>query len=408
MYLCIQNIHCINKSSYILAILVAFEISCHSILQNYLSPGMYSAIYFLLGISIALFSLKTKLTTPIKEGYISRIWIFGLALLLGLIVQDVVKPLFEIWPLDYKSADMLPVIDIMVDRYCAGTPVYSIIPEIWDGMQPIYLPGLWLPYLLTSIMEIDMRWTGITFLLIATLSMLFPWQKNTWKANSLIVMMVILLALWMDWMYLDQIMIALTEEGVVIGYYALLCIALMSKRPLLIGITIGLCMMSRYMLAPWALMFVIAIWLLENKSQAYKIILSSGATIIIFMTFGQGWAALPVFLKVPDNYLSAVLADKAKYFSVIDSSLGMAKHWEFESLGGLHSLMKILSFLVPICCILIYKKWLQDIPFALFGLISLKLSLVFFFNFLVMPYSYLFYTSTIVSVSILSFVLTRK
>ncbi|MFT4567961.1 MAG: hypothetical protein ACI9FN_002929, partial [Saprospiraceae bacterium] len=181
-----------------------------------------------------------------------------------------------------------------------------------------------------------------------------------------------------------------------------------SDRPVLIGIMIGLCMMSRYMLAPWAAMFVIAIWLWQGKSQAFRIILSASAVILILMTFGQGWAAIPVFFKVPDNYLSAVLADKGKYSPLINSSLGLAKFWKHEALGSLHSLLKIMAFLMPLSCIIIYKRWFRGISFALFGLVSLKLSLVFFYNLLVMPYGYLFYTSTIVSVAILGFVLTRK
>ncbi|MFT4567569.1 MAG: hypothetical protein ACI9FN_002536, partial [Saprospiraceae bacterium] len=231
---------------------------------------MYSSIYFLVGIAVAIYALRTNAIAPQKEAPVSRIWIFGLILLIGMIAQDVCKPLFDIWPLDYRSADMLPVISIMVDRYYSSSEVYAIIPEIWNGMQPIYLPGLWMPYIMASLAGIDIRWVNIIFLLLGSLLLLRPWKKAIWQVYSLGSMVTILLALWMTWMYLDQGMIALTEEGIVIGYYSLLCVALISGRPVLIGIMIGLCMMSRYMLAPWAAMFVIAIWLWQGKSQAFR------------------------------------------------------------------------------------------------------------------------------------------
>jgi len=324
-----------------------------------------------------------------------------------MIVQDTCKPLFAIWPLDYRSADMLPVIEIMAQRFVSGGAVYDIIPEIWGGMKPIYLPALWMPFILSSLTSIDMRWVGIGMLLVGTLLLLRPWKKALWTPTTLAIMTLTLLAIWMTWLFLDQGTIALTEEGVVIGYYAILCLAIISKRPILIGLAIGLCTLSRYILIPWALMFVIAIWFWRSRRDAYKIILSAGTLILLLMTIGQGWSAISVFMTVPDNYVASVLADKAKYTPLIDSSLGLAKFWNYESLGSLHFIMKAMALAIPIICLWVYKKWFSEIPFTLFGLISLKLSLVFFYNLLVMPYGYLFYTSTIISIAILGFVLTR-
>lgn len=362
-------------------------------------------IYLIIGCLIAGYPLAISRLDDTNKSPIDRKWIWGLLLLLGFIVQDICKPLFEIWPLDYKSADMLPIIQNMAERFTEGNSVYAIIPEIWGGMQPIYLPGMWMPFLLSVLGDADVRWTSIFFMFVGSSFLLRPWAPMQWSSERLTSMLILILSLWITWLYLDQSLITLTQEGVVLGYYGGLCWAIIARKPIWIGIAMGLCYCSRYALGPWSIMFIVAAWFFWNKKAAMVIGSTALFTFLFIMSIGQGWSALSTFISVPESYATAVLNDFHKYFPVIDNGLGLAKFWKYESLGSFHTLMKVCAFGIPIVSFLFYKKFKNGIPFELFALLSLKLSLVFFYNLLVMPYTYLFYTSTIVSLGILSWIL---
>jgi len=123
--------------------------------------------------------------------------------------------LFNINPLDYTHADMLPVIRVMAERFIHFQPVYEVIPEIWGGVMPVYLPGLWLPFVPAVILNIDLRWITTCFIL-SSLIFLFIWIRG--NKRSLLVWIPI--GLWFDYiLYNRNETMVLSEEGVVYGYY---------------------------------------------------------------------------------------------------------------------------------------------------------------------------------------------
>ena len=83
----------------------------------------------------------------------------------------------------------------------------------------------------------------------------------------------------------------------------------------------------------------------------------------------------------------------------------MAKFYGPHPKATLHITLLFLSFVVPflfMCFCLIQKKWkLQNINLACF-----KLSLLVFYQFIDVPYGYLFYTSSFVSLMIAAKLLT--
>lgn len=399
------NPRIIRISTLIIFVLVLLEISCHAVLTLSMKAWMVSVVYLVAGFGVVGIILFGKFSYTNQGPLISQRWIVGLMFLLTLMVEDIAGSLFDIWPLDYRDADMLPVIDIMSHRLIHGGDIYALIPEIWGGMQPIYLPAMWLPYVLPTLCDIDMRWASVIWMLVGTFVLMVPWKRGAWHLMSLMAFMSMVLYLWIMWLYLDPGVIALTEEGIVFGYYALLCIAIISWRPYMIGVAIGLCLLSRYMIAPWVLVMLLTLWLCNSRQDAYKMVVAILITGITLMTVGQGWSALPIFMFVPDNYLASVLADYDKYHPLIDSSLGLAKFWPYDALGSCHMLMKVMAVLSPLLSFPLLRSYASHLPFRLHALIAMKISLILFFNLLIMPYGYLFYTSSIVSLALLSYIL---
>jgi hypothetical protein len=56
-------------------------------------------------------------------------------------------------------ADLLPVIQKKNQRFLEGQwhKVYDIIPDIWHGTQPVYLPAMWLSFAPAVLFGFDMR-----------------------------------------------------------------------------------------------------------------------------------------------------------------------------------------------------------------------------------------------------------
>ena len=311
--------------------------------------------------------------------------------------------IFDQFPIGIEVADMLPVMTVMCERFLAEESVYEIIPEIWGGMPPIYLPSMWLPYLPAFVWNFDMRWIGQ---LLVGLGLLFAWRLHLPGAKRPIQVLWVVIPLIYLLKYLFQIdfrLFAVTEEGIVIGYYLFLAYALMTDNPWLKGGAIALCLMSRYVLVFWLPFYVAYVFLKESRRSAYIITGVCGAICLLLM-FGTGAIYhLDNFLNMPKVYLEAVLDpnNSWKYEGTLHESLGLGKFLGIQRLGLLHKGLFIFSLLSP----LLFFVWVYVRPTSLnrsfWAICSLKMSLVIFYHFLVINPLYLFYTSTFFSFGIL-------
>ena len=100
----------------------------------------------------------------------------------------------------------------------------------------------------------------------------------------------------------DKITIGRTEEGIVIGYYLFLAFSLTRKQPVLIGIAIACCLISRFSLFFWVPMYLIYVFFFESKRQAY--IITATIVIIVFFVFllPYGFWQPEYFLNIPADY----------------------------------------------------------------------------------------------------------
>ncbi len=134
-------------------------------------------------------------------------------------------------PLDPDFADMLPVMKVMNERFLHGEwkHIYDPIPEIWNGTRPIYLPAMWFPYFSAVALKVDMRWVTIVLVLASFSIVLILTQikKNKYFGYSLIAITALLF--W--WIFARNevhSLITMSEEGVVIFYFVLLCVSIIS------------------------------------------------------------------------------------------------------------------------------------------------------------------------------------
>jgi hypothetical protein len=303
-------------------------------------------------------------------------------------------------PIDYHTADMLPIIKVMNQRFLAGdwSHVYAPIPEIWNGTKPIYLPAMWMPFGIPEALHIDVRWlTVIIFFFIAGAVL---WTTNPMRKNAWPLFLCAFLLFW--WLFYDEKagLLTFTEEGVVVLYYILLTCALLKRNIWPICICTALCVFSRYALIGWLPAILLYFIYLKEWKNLFRFSATGIVFFLVLLLLPFGWDTVYSLVVLPGSYIEfagRVWKDAPHVFS---ESLGWAKFFGAQHIATLHYLLVVLTFTVPLTAMLVAlrmsKKYaipVQNIPLAI-----LKLSLVVFFSLVDVPYLYLFYTSSFVSV----------
>lgn len=385
------------------ALLLAFAIETLSVTWGLKVPRLapfLSIPYFFSGIAIASLLIRVPaLTIPALQKQWWRIPAihhrFIVMLLAGLAIWSWCQYWFDEMPIDITNADMLPIIRVMGDRFIAGQHghIYDSIPWIWHGTRPIYLPAMWLPYVPAIFMGVDMRWIAVAGLFFAFSVFIFLYRPSPRPASFYLAVLAFLL-FW--WIVADNTagIVSVAEEGTVIGYYVLLVLALLSGRPWLTGIAISLCMLSRYALVGWIPAYVLFL-IMEKEWRRLSIITLTGILcFVLLFLLPVGWPTFTRLAGLPGDYVSFAARVWKDSPDVFSTAPGFAWFFGPRKTWLLHGLLLALTFIVPMLFTL-YGRLRR--PAANLPLAALKISLVIFYCFIDVPYLYLFYTSSFVS-----------
>jgi hypothetical protein len=378
--------------------------------------SFFSILYLLAGILISLLIIQhpaARLEIRFREVPLSFEWIGKIILipLLALAMYYSSKQILDSTEINIANADMLPVIKVMNQRFLSGNwkNVYDTIPGIWNGIQPIYLPAIWLPFAPALFFNFDMRWIPVTALFFAFSSFLLLVRLRKDRFASLGLLFAG--ALLYGWLFSQDDLhgfFSLTEEGVVVLYFVLLVLAILADQILLIAIAASLCLLSRYALIGWVPAFLAWLFLTKKKKQLL-VFCSTGLCFLVFLfILPFGWGNFVRMLSLPGRYVQfsgIVWKDSPAVFT---ESLGLAKFFVPGHGLLLHGLLIALSFTLPLFFILICyykskKKILANIPLA-----GLKLAVVVFYNLIDVPYLYLFYSSSFISLIAVTVLLRAK
>ncbi|MCW3086653.1 MAG: hypothetical protein JWQ78_39 [Sediminibacterium sp.] len=366
-----------------------------------------SVVYFLSGLLIAVLTVclpQVRLRLPtllktIRTGGLIKILLAGL---LAVALYHFTRAWIAGTPLTIYDADMLPIMKVMAQRFLQGqwSQVYDPIPEIWGGIQPIYLPAMWLPFTIAVAGNFDLRWittAGLFFSFAIFLALLEPFKKI-----FLSLLLFLCSYFLLRWLLTEEMhnFIRLSEEGLVVFYYSLLVLALLSENFLLIGIAAALCALSRYTLAGWFPAMIIYLLLRDRQQKKLLTFAIAGLSMVLLLVILPfGWHVLEAALALPSQYIghaNRVWTDSPEFFY---ESMGFAKFFGPGRTHLLHRVLIIASFAGPILFVLVCRLWeyvtkntLGNIPLG-----CLKLSVVIVYTFLDVPYLYLFYTSSFVS-----------
>lgn len=313
-------------------------------------------------------------------------------------------------PLDFHDSDMLPIIQKMCTRFLAGERqhVYDIIPEIWGGIQPIYLPAMWMPFAIPIWLHLDMRW--MTVLMFFFVFCFFIWKIDPVKKHASTAMGATFLLLW--WLFADEKagLVPYTEEGVVIFFYVLLVMALHRQNAWLTGLAISMCVLSRYALIGWIPAYFLFLVYRKQYKDIGKIIAVGATCFLLLVLLPFGWGMIQAILALPAKYIDFTRRVWHDAPHVFTQSLGWAKFFGAQRIEKMHYLLMFLSLLVPTTGMIIglelHKRY--SIPMQNLPLVLLKTTMVIFYSFIDVPYLYLFYTSSYVSLIAITYFIMQE
>jgi len=407
MYIC--HMKYLKKFSFLLIFLFLIETLCVTFLLEF-KTHMYfiSVLYFVSGLLITYLILKNTFESTSYKYELKNIYGKNIQykLLISVIVLIVMyrfsKEFFLYNPLNYKESDMLPIIKVMCERFTnlKLSDVYKPINEIWGGTKPIYLPALWMPFSIPTLLHIDIRWLSVSlfFLIFA-----YPiWRLNLNKEGSTLMIAAIFLLFWYLFSVEDANLIIYTEETVVITFYLLLAVTIIHQQKYLMAVVITLCLFSRYAFIGW----LPALLIYNVYKKDWKYILIQGLVILTFFYFFLilpfGTQLIYDIVNLPGRYIdfcSRVWHDTPTVFT---QGLGFAKFFGSNHILLQHQILIGASLIVPsiyMIGLLVLKQKYQLNNTAIL-LSTLKLSLVVFYTFIDVPYTYLFYTSSFISMII--------
>ena len=301
-------------------------------------------------------------------------------------------------PIDFQSADMVPILKVQAQRFLNSQDVYAIIPEIWGGMKPIYLPFMWLPFTVSEFYGFDARWI---VMLAMVVGIYFVFKIFT-QSRILFISALGLIGIYYVLSFMinyDKETIIYSEEGIVVGYYLFLGYALSRKNAWLIGFGVAFCILTRYLLLFWLPVFWLYWFFFQSKKQAWIILGVSASVILGTFMIPYGFKNFAFFTGQHNGYIEMAQRTWSTNLTFTRRTLGLAKFFTVESIQLLHTLLITFTVTIPflfagLCWLSRSKKWLQH---EMFPICCLKLCMVFFYNFLEMPFLYLFYTNTLFS-----------
>lgn len=385
-----------------------------------LISGLFTGIVYLYTISgkrtnsfknTSSFSIKSILPSAL-------IFAIGSSIVVYLLQQEI-----QAFPItDFRKttgSDVIPQIGIMVERFRLGEFPYEWISQWAFGhsLYPTYLPMTWMPYLIPDTIGIDYRMFALLFLIftlgISTVRYLKDNSTNIPKRLITVGLPFIFLILLQE--NDNEGMFKYAVETLIAGYYILLCFNISSRSTWLIGISLVLCLMSRYSIVLW-LPIPFLVLLLE---QGWKTPLKLGLILLggVAIIYGPFLLQDPYIFSKGYAYHTdgAIQAWKVRSWQPEGSlpfnlykGLGFCwvavEHFSgdlTEKVGKYQTLHLSLTLMSTALLSIFYFLRRRRYEISLFLLGSLKIYLVVFYNFIQIPFGYLFFVPLFVSIPLL-------
>jgi hypothetical protein len=337
------------------------------------------------------------------------IWASGLVLA-GLVLVSI----FHNNPIDAKTSDIIPTLQVATQRFLLGEMPYKTISK-WGYELPLtYLPLQWGPYMFAEVLDFDYRWVALGILALAGDIVVYRARVANHRF-VFIVPLFLSLALLAIYQFNDSILIV-TIEIMVAGYYMLMIAGVVSNHAVLRGVVLALCLLSRYSLMLWLpLWFAVELLNAGGRKKLAITVLTVVAVVLVLYVLPFLSKDPSIFIKGYKYYTQAALGewqhldDQGRpahlYAGNGFAYLFFERFANLPLLDRIHKLQKthLLACLGSSVLMMIwYFLNRQKIDRRIFLMGSFKIYLAVFLSLIQVPYSYLMITGVFVSIAILA------
>lgn len=327
-------------------------------------------------------------------------WVVAAALLLLAFYPRLAAIIVQ-FPVDITMSDVLPVIEVYLRRLQNGEPVYALITNFSYHMPAGYLPAMWLPFLLPDELNMDYRWAALWIFAIGVLC--YAYRLGRLRPDLYEGSFKLLLPL-LPVFYLigaDAHIIGLSIEGVVIGYYFVLVAGLLSRSTALRAAGLVLCFLSRFSFLFWVPFYFWLIWRHEGRRPALLLAGLTAAGVVALYLLPFGVDGVEQFLAGQSNYTKSALGEWRDNLDPegrpyqLHNGVGMAIFFyrhapgdllaRINLLRGVHLLVSAGSMAVVALLYWRSRHHLR-LDYRYLALLTLKLTLTFFYLFIQVPY----------------------
>jgi hypothetical protein len=352
----------------------------HYIISLNGANSIVSLLYFFIGFCIIFYNETVFAYKNSTRYFLLKKWIIFSIISILFIYSSTTTVMQH--PLNYKEADMLPIIKEMGERFLKGQSVYDKIPTIWNGVQPIYLPAMWLPYTIPSMLNIDIRWMSI-MAVISSFLIIF----TTTKSNKQLFYATLFYAF--TFYYLQNVYaeyIIFTEEAIILLYTIMLYYCGYKKKWTGIFLLITLLVCSR----GWVLLSIpLIIWYYFKQGSITSFLkhIVPSVLLCIFFILITPVGQYKIWLSLPQLYKEAAIdpGNGFKYIPVFNK-FGLVKILKYEY----RYLITYIGVLLT-SVFLIYASFFRKKKEG-YLIKIITISLFCFFSFIIIPYEYLMFT----------------
>lgn len=405
--------------------------------KNQFGPFVSPLIVFLSGIFSGVGFLVFFYKKEIRKNFKSQKWdwkFVGLLSIIGwsgiLICSNIFNILLQNNPLDFNlpsGSDVLPQINVLVTRYLSDVFPYQLITTTeWPYehfLYPTYLPFTWLPFIVSEVFGFDYRWVAFGALIIGFIFYLK--KMTTWSSQKIITLFLSLLPFL--FLYAFQVedrtgLFRFSVESLIAGYYLILSLSIFTTSNWLRGAALVLCLLSRYAIVLWIPLFFFVIFLKEKKSNTFQVGGWILVGILVFYIIPFLSQDLTIFMQGYEYHTKAApiawnpmsWQNENDIPIMLQEGYGLGiyfyQFWDGDSaeklliFRGIHLVVSCLTVFVSM---LLFWKIKDRIDHRIFLLGTLKIYLVVFFNFIQIPFNYLFVTPVIISIPMIALILSH-
>jgi hypothetical protein len=324
---------------------------------------------------------------------------------------------FQDFPIGPKASDIIPSLEMYVQRFLSGETIYKSLPFDGYEVDPTYLPLMWAPYSFSEILKIDYRWTAYVVFLIPILIYSIQLAKSKTNVVELIIKTLIPFLFLYSFTQNAKGTLGYAVELLPVGFYLLLTLTIFHKNRYLMALGILLCLLSRYAFSFWLPLYLLIYWVEKGFKNVFTVSLSVGIGVLLLYIIpflSKDWTllskGLEYYAKTAEGqwqtqpwqasgekpyHLSKGLSFAIYFYDY--KPYTVEDRLKFNRKAHL-AVSAFAAFLLGLGYFFFRKRGLNT---KMYLLIGLKFYLLIFYGFFYVPFSYLYQLPLFLSVAIL-------